>query len=389
MIELNYDQLTIRFPAIEESLRQRIRAWVDAKVAKATPAQRGHLPATGEDLYRKFSPYLARVEVKVSFQRTLRIPDDGKDYPLPPGLGEFPLRHVDDFAATPAEWKKSGGVMLPMHRTEAMWLSFDSGYPMALRVGAGGVCAVSGQTWSSGLTAKPQNYLVLPSQPWLDGFRVSENVIRQFVAVPLGKGLTVEQQITGQESWGGLQLQAFPMHEDIHWQRTVEPRLRSTWDALVNPLPVRQFLHEDQATYSLRQIHRKTCCEAPAMGLGAGGRMRQEITADRFGVPAWNSMLTSRCYVHLCLAEEWRRLTGEDCPTQPPTAQDYTESGMPWFDFDNGEEPVTGSTPLSSVKSVNDLVVDKTGLDLADNESVTPTFVHLVKPKTDKTVTEF
>jgi len=25
----------------------------------------------------------------VSFQRTLRIPDDGQQYPLPPGLGEF------------------------------------------------------------------------------------------------------------------------------------------------------------------------------------------------------------------------------------------------------------------------------------------------------------
>jgi hypothetical protein len=27
----------------------------------------------------------------VSFQRTLRIPDDGGVYPLPPGLGRFPL----------------------------------------------------------------------------------------------------------------------------------------------------------------------------------------------------------------------------------------------------------------------------------------------------------
>ena len=33
---------------------------------------------------------------RISFQRTLRIPDDGRDYPLPPGLGCFPLRHVDD-----------------------------------------------------------------------------------------------------------------------------------------------------------------------------------------------------------------------------------------------------------------------------------------------------
>ena len=35
-------------------------------------------------------------KVSISFQRTLRIPDDGDDYPLPPSLGEFPMAHVDD-----------------------------------------------------------------------------------------------------------------------------------------------------------------------------------------------------------------------------------------------------------------------------------------------------
>ena len=34
----------------------------------------------------------------IDFQRTLRIPDNGKTYPLPPGFGRFPLRHLDDHA---------------------------------------------------------------------------------------------------------------------------------------------------------------------------------------------------------------------------------------------------------------------------------------------------
>jgi len=51
----------------------------------------------------------------ITFQRTLRIPDDDRTYPLPPGLGNFPLRHVDDFAdRVPANWRPRGGVMLPM-----------------------------------------------------------------------------------------------------------------------------------------------------------------------------------------------------------------------------------------------------------------------------------
>jgi hypothetical protein len=32
----------------------------------------------------------------LNFQRTLRIPDDGKTYPLPPGLGTFPICKVED-----------------------------------------------------------------------------------------------------------------------------------------------------------------------------------------------------------------------------------------------------------------------------------------------------
>ena len=36
-------------------------------------------------------------ECRISFQRTLRIPDDNRDYSLPPGLGEFPLNLVDDY----------------------------------------------------------------------------------------------------------------------------------------------------------------------------------------------------------------------------------------------------------------------------------------------------
>lgn len=61
--------------------------------------------------------------LSIEFQRTLRIPDDGSDYPLPPDLGRFPLRHVDDFAENvPAQWIRQGGVMLPMYQSEALWL---------------------------------------------------------------------------------------------------------------------------------------------------------------------------------------------------------------------------------------------------------------------------
>ena len=72
----------------------------------------------------------------------------------------------------------------------------------------GKVCAVSGLPWIEHLTGDPQNYVALPDQPWLDGINAGDGFIRQFVAVPLGSGATVEGQVTGQETHGGVQLRA-------------------------------------------------------------------------------------------------------------------------------------------------------------------------------------
>ena len=153
----------------------------------------------------------------IHFQRTLRIPDDNRAYPLPDGLGPFPVFHVDDFADTvPASWIEHGGVFLPMYQSEATWINFDlrSDYPFAIKIAAGKINAVSGEAWHNDLSDKPQDYVVLPEQPWLDGFSIGKGLIRQFVAMPLGGGYTAEGQITGKEEHGGLQFAIYPMKAD-------------------------------------------------------------------------------------------------------------------------------------------------------------------------------
>ena len=126
----------------------------------------------------------------VEFQRTLRIPDDGNKHPLPPGLGGYPLHHIDDYAdRIPDQWHRRGGVMMPMYQSEALWLNFNSsGYPFACKVAAGKINAVTGEIWQDHLNTDPQDYMVVPDQPWLDGFCVDKGSIRQFVAMPLGEG---------------------------------------------------------------------------------------------------------------------------------------------------------------------------------------------------------
>ena len=35
--------------------------------------------------------------VVIDFQRTSKVPDDDTNHFLPPGLGRFPLRHIEDY----------------------------------------------------------------------------------------------------------------------------------------------------------------------------------------------------------------------------------------------------------------------------------------------------
>src|SRR5690349_10089095 len=86
----------------------------------------------------------------VSFERTLRVPDDGKTYPLPPGLGRFPISRVADYVERmPSGWRLPGGFFLPMYQREALWFGLDgaSWKPNATQVGARNVNAVSGTPW--------------------------------------------------------------------------------------------------------------------------------------------------------------------------------------------------------------------------------------------------
>jgi len=140
--------------------------------------------------------YWKNSDFGVQFERTLRIPDDGKVYPLPPTLGAFPIVPVSAYKNTvPKEWLKQDGVIIPMHQAEAMWMSFRGTKHAAVQIGVGGINALSGEPWDEALSAYPvQNYLVRPDQPWLDGIKSGDGEIKQFVAVSAGSHITVEAQ---------------------------------------------------------------------------------------------------------------------------------------------------------------------------------------------------
>jgi len=197
----------------------------------------------------------SKPELTVNLHRTLRIPDDGKTHYLPPSMGNFPLKRVHDHRQTvPATVRSRGGFLMPMFQREAMWMSFRCGYntECAIKIGAGMRNVISGGRFKSGTMEPPspeddfvmcqppaedgpedggdpastisatrmaeddQDYVVCPSQPWLDGINAGAGFVRQFVAMPLGSGYTVEGQLTDEEKWGGLQLEMYPkMRDDV------------------------------------------------------------------------------------------------------------------------------------------------------------------------------
>ncbi|MGJ4940629.1 hypothetical protein ACQR1W_08670 [Bradyrhizobium sp. HKCCYLS1011] len=300
-------------------------------------------------------------QFSIEFQRTLRIPDTDKTYSLPPGLGLFPLRHVEDLADRLDRATVSrGGVVMPMWQAEAMWLNFSDqsrydgpSFPVAIKVAAGKMNAVTGETWRPGLCRDPQDYMVSPQQPWLDGFAVKPGVIRQFVAMPLGEGYTVEQQISGREEWGGLQIQVAPLKKHI-WQK-----MRGAW---------REKVRRPHFAESAPRL-----CESSnrLMGLGAGGLMKQAIHPDQFQLDDWDLESMDRVFVTLLHAKDWKSVTGENAPHHPPTAREYSEAGLPWFDYYGCDQALLpGGKMLASIASGGELFKKKTGTAIPNCEDV-------------------
>lgn len=416
MIELKNDELKFSFPQVREQLRELKDAYAAEVLARILGEDRGAAVEEAMEHYPEGKKYemlrlvrgLSREEVakgfkkalraavrealedvhpgtmSIDFQRTLRIPDDGDDHHLPPGLDSFPLRHIDDFGdRVPAAWRERGGVLMPMYQSEALWLCFNGSYPFAVKIGSGKINAVSGEPWRQGIHRDPQDYLVLPEQPWLDGFAVAKGIIRQFVAMPLGAGYSVEEQLTGRAEFGGLQIQVVPMKASAFFEREIRPMLPSSL-AEVIPYLMDECDHEGGLGAAT------LCCASPDMGLGAGGRMLQEIYEDPHDFEDWDQGLSSRCFVHLCNSLVWREITGTNPPHPPVTAEEYERSGLPWFDFYRDDvTALDGSGALAGLKSTGQISQEKSDQAIATQSVKASTVIRCGPAKRPSQVREW
>lgn len=282
-------------------------------------------------------------KVQVTLQRTIRVPDGRQPAQLPPGLGNLPVYNVADYRANCPEIWEDGGVFVPMYEKEATWLNFrlSGSNPRALLIGAGNVNAITGKSLILKL-ATPQNYVVVPTQPWLDGWKDMDGVIYQFVAVEFkhGEGLTVGEQVLGEESrTGGIGIAVFaPVDKELSLHKPFHEF------AISGPYWMPSAKSYSAPTMSLRSASFKE------LGLGRGGRIVQKIYPDPFGLDVWEGEPVATMAIYLVDVQSFEEITGKKAPSLPPAFGAYQG---PYFALPDEEMGDTvGSGTFAGLKSV-------------------------------------
>ncbi|EKJ68938.1 hypothetical protein FPSE_10863 [Fusarium pseudograminearum CS3096] len=350
-------------------------------------------------------------DLEISFKRTIRVPDNYDTNYLPPDAGSFPLYKVDDYAETlPLRMAQKGGLFIPMYQREAMWINFKSKCFYAIKVFVGGINAVSGEpsVEDAGTSLRRRNlihqgksvqdYIVTPDQRWLDGVAVEPGKIRQFVAMPVGTGHSIEAQMTGAEKAGGVQfeitrLDSKPPEGDIitidivtgggkvhrvttSRQETVEQLMRRI--ELVEKLTLDEmrliyagkhlevfrtladYQIEDNSRVQLLKRLRGGGGPGPTeleMYIAAGGLIKQGIEGLRQN--DWKKSVPVTFNVQVLNSAGFEQVTGKKPPRSPITAKSYADCGYPFYSI--YEEPTTISGAFDGLRSVAQ--IDQTSED--------------------------
>ncbi|KAL8884794.1 MAG: hypothetical protein Q9192_006768 [Flavoplaca navasiana] len=363
--------------------------------------------------------------VNISFQRTLRVPDDQTENHLPADLGTFPLYSARQYQATlPSDMAMKGGLFFPMYQREAMWINFSASEPFAIQIYAGTVNAISGEPIQADFSTtlhrltklagdqSIQDYIVPPHQLWLDGIASKQGCVRQFVAVPLGSGYTVEAQVTGKDVAGGLQLQVIPSVPPIYslvkgpsppgamrifiktlTDKTIglknvtqdnttafhehvgirEDRQRFLFAGkqLEDDLTIGFYgIREGGVLYLVRRLRGgggpRTPDKKAELGIAPGGLIKQCIIEDPYPESMWDIGRAISFNIQILNSQLFSQVTGMPPPATPISAQTYISQGLPFFDIYNETSTIVGG--FDGIRSVGAIDAELSPMDSDAND---------------------
>ena len=341
----------------------------------------------------------------ISFNRTLRIPEDGKRYNLPAGFGRLPILRVEDVAdRVPSKWRQEGGLIIPLYQREALFLEFGGvdWRPTISKVAVGRINAITGKPHDLQLKAGRQDYVVIPEQKWLDGINSGNGTVRQFVAMPLSKGYTVEAQITDEETHGGFQLAVFDPKQGIFSEPQPEKWEDYTFSYREDGMALHARaprIYEDSHSLFSRSAGPKEGRDLE-MGIAAGGSIKQQILEDEYGIETWDASEHLSLNIRIVNSAVYEEITGNAAPPTPITTEAYAKNGIPWFSqYEETRKSVPGAKIFNQLLSV--LQIDKargiktdeaTSTDFKENTTVaikTATLVERINELREKVNTSY
>ncbi|TGO45124.1 hypothetical protein BOTNAR_0698g00030 [Botryotinia narcissicola] len=282
-------------------------------------------------------------KMEISFHRTVRIPDDGKNYELPPNLGKFPLFSIDDHAEKlPVDIVRKGGVFIPIRQREALWIKFHAygTSRFAVKVFVNGINAMSDE--SRHCEMKPgepiaesdgeQDYLVVPGQEWFGDFVRTNKTVMQPVAVPTGSGYSVEAQIKVLRLCGDFGSSNLSSWEKEQLQKKMK----------------REFEKMKKEFYD--KEHELT--------LVPRGSIHQAIRRDCFHKNRYDEKNAVMFNIQLLAPKTFHLVTGTPPPQTPVSAKTYARYGYPFFQMYNEPGAFTG-TLEEFPKTVEDIYKEK------------------------------
>jgi hypothetical protein len=283
----------------------------------------------------------------VGLRTTVRVPDDGRVYPLSMLLDDLPLRARADMSVAGAPSGAATGEFLTTFPSGcALALTFGEGPdpdgftpyqdepPFAIKLGLRGVNVLTGLPLADGLQTDPQDYIVAPDEPWLNGYPLVDGMARQLVAGPASGVI---------DPWttADLELIVYPMRPKGVAART---RCRR------RPLP---GAHEAPGRRA-----------AAAAGFALGGRIRERLFSDPYGIDSWDLQRGIRCRITFLDAVEWLSLTGTWPEHEQTSFNDYAESGWGWFEL---------RAPRSDARTARRKLIHRKELDIAPPQPWGPT----------------